>query len=215
MLLLQSPHYFPSVSNFQQLLKVKHVLWADTFPFSRQSGQNRTKIRTPDGFQWLTVPLKSGKWGKKLTEIEISYESNWQHQHWKSIENYYKASPFFDFLDTALLPLFQTPYTHLVDLNLASISLMCHLLGIEIQMEKLSEVAPDVRNYESLKATFPTEQWICTSDYAAPFQKMEISHKIIELPELRYRQVFNGFEPHMSILDVLLMYGEESLSVFS
>lgn len=207
------PTYFPITLNFQYFLKVKNVIWADTFPYSGQSFQNRTKIRTPEGFQWLTVPLKAGKSGKAQHDVLISEASDWRRQHFKSIENYYRASPYFDFVAPDLSDLFEASFTHLSDLNWATFELLCRWMGLDLQVKKLSEFAPHVNSLAGVKAHFEDVKWLCNPQTAPYFETVGLGYQVLDLPEKNYRQVFGGFESGMSALDLLLMYGEESVAM--
>ena len=55
--------------------------------FTRCDWRNRNQIKTPQGVQWLTVPVKvkgKGKYYQTIRETEIEGDQ-WAKDHWKAI----------------------------------------------------------------------------------------------------------------------------------
>ncbi len=48
----------------------------------------------------------------------IENEFDWQKQHFKSLEAAYRSSPFFEFFEDDIRPIFEKKHTFLMDLNL-------------------------------------------------------------------------------------------------
>ena len=65
------PEYFPRVSTMMRLVGVSECVLHPEVQYSRQSWQNRTKIRNPDGWQWLTVPLEARHLGDAIADTAI------------------------------------------------------------------------------------------------------------------------------------------------
>ncbi|MCH7638941.1 MAG: WbqC family protein [Bacteroidetes bacterium] len=76
---VRSPEYFPRIEYCALMFEAEWFVIADTFPFSRQSWHNRTKIRPPDeqGRQRLTVPRKHGATDKALNALELDASTFW------------------------------------------------------------------------------------------------------------------------------------------
>ena len=76
---VRPPEYFPRLEYCALMLEAEWFVVADTFPISRQSRQNRTKIRTPDeqGRQRLTVTRKHGATDKALNALELDASTFW------------------------------------------------------------------------------------------------------------------------------------------
>lgn len=69
--------------------------------FEKGSFINRNRIKTQDGVQYLTVPIKSKrpytKLGKQgIQEVEISDTVPWQKKHLKTIQHAYCKAPRFE-----------------------------------------------------------------------------------------------------------------------
>ena len=94
--------------------------------FEKQTFRNRCLIRdrSADRVQnteyrpiVLTVPVKKVEHKQLTRDIEISYQSKWQHQHWIAIESAYRHKPYFIYFADYLRPFYEKQYKWLVDLN--------------------------------------------------------------------------------------------------
>lgn len=85
--------------------------------FPKQTYRNRCTITTPDGHLTLTVPVKKAE-SKQLTrDVEISYQTRWQHQHWISLVSAYRRTPYFDYFEEYFRPFYERETKYLIDLN--------------------------------------------------------------------------------------------------
>jgi len=103
----------------------------DSFP--KQTLRNRCTILSPTGDPiMLTVPVKKVE-SKQLTrDVEISYQQHWQHQHLNAIQSAYKKSPYFDYYQDFIRPLYEHEYKYLLDLNEATFRVVASLLRNEM-----------------------------------------------------------------------------------
>jgi hypothetical protein len=65
----------------------------------------------------LTVPVKKVEHKQLTRDIEISYQSRWQHQHWISLVSAYKHTPYFDYYKDFFAPYYEKEIRFLWDLN--------------------------------------------------------------------------------------------------
>ena len=85
--------------------------------FEKQTYRNRCLITTPDGPLTLSVPVKKVEHKQLTRDIEISYQSRWQHQHWVSLTSAYRHTPYFDYYADFLRPFYERETKWLWDLN--------------------------------------------------------------------------------------------------
>ena len=85
--------------------------------FEKQTFRNRCLITTPDGPLTLSVPVKKVEHKQLTRDIEISYQSHWQPQHWISLVSAYKHTPFFDYYAEYFRPFYERETKWLWDLN--------------------------------------------------------------------------------------------------
>jgi hypothetical protein len=197
------------------ILEVDRFYLADTFEFSRQSYHNRTRLRNPDGWHWITVPLAWGESTAPLVEVSIQENPIWKDKHWRAIMYDYRSTPYFEFYEDRFRPLFEQEWRTIGEFTSASIVRVCELLEIDTELIRLSEREDPPYTFEAASSVLPTEQLVCLPD-AAPYNRQfvpEVRTLSFEAPE--YRQNFPGFEAGMSILDVLFNYGPEAVSLIS
>jgi hypothetical protein len=90
--------------------QVEHLVWlglldkiyksdvfvlADTFDFKKNYFENRNKIRTKEGWQWLTVPVEKEN-HKPINEVSIIYNETWQKKYLGALKQNYSNSPCFN-----------------------------------------------------------------------------------------------------------------------
>ena len=85
--------------------------------FEKQTCRNRCLITGPDGPLTLSVPLKKVEHKQFTRDIEICYQTRWQHQHWISLVSAYKHTPFFDYYAEYFKPWYERETRFLWDLN--------------------------------------------------------------------------------------------------
>lgn len=123
---------------------VDEFILYDDMQYTRRDWRNRNQIKTPQGIQWLTVPVKTkGKYHQTIRETEID-GVDWAKAHWKNIVLNYRRAPYFDDLVGLLEPLYDLEYTHLSALNRIFLVAVCNYLGITTKISnswdyKLSE----------------------------------------------------------------------------
>lgn len=107
------------------------VLYDDA-QYTKHDWRNRNQIKTPQGRQWLTVPVHvKGRLDQKIREAEIQ-GTDWACRHWKTLLGNYGRAPFFKDIAGWLEPLYRdVTFTHVSTLNRRFIEAICAYLGIE------------------------------------------------------------------------------------
>ncbi|HEU4495896.1 MAG TPA: WbqC family protein [Flavobacterium sp.] len=193
------PTYFPSISQSAAMVQAESVTFEMEDNFQKQTNRNRMYIYSPNGVQLLNVPVKHSKQAhQKTKDIRIENAFGWQKQHFKSLEAAYRTSPFFEYFEDDLAPLFQKKHVFLMDLNLEALEIACRCLGFELKYEKTAEYfhnAPDFNDFRRLangkKDTAQVEP------YAQVFKEK------------------HGFLNNLSILDLLFNEGRHALEYLS
>jgi len=148
------PSYFPSISHFVAIAQAKMVTFEMEDNYQKQTNRNRMYIYSPNGIQLLNIPIKhSQSPHQKTKEVRIESAFDWQKQHFKSLEAAYRTSPFFEYFEDDLAPIFQKKYTFLMDLNLESMAIVSKFLGLEFDYDETSEFfhqIPEKEDYRYL-----------------------------------------------------------------
>lgn len=196
--LLAHPTYFAPIDQFAALVNAEKIVFENEDNYQKQTYRNRQYIYGANGKLLINIPIKHPKktvGHQKYKEVQIDNSFLWQRNHWRSIQTAYRTSPFFEFFEDDLAPLYEQSEKYLIDFNYRCLSVVADCLGIDLDFTKTDEYIAqpnqtDIRAFASAKR--------------AP---------ITELPA--YAQVFEekyGYIANLSILDLLFNEGRNSLT---
>ena len=128
--ILLHPTYFPSISHFAAMAKADTITFETEDNFQKQTNRNRMYIYSPNGIQLLNIPVKHTKEvHQKFKDVKIENAFNWQKQHFKSLEAAYRTSPFFEYFEDDIRPVFEKQHTFMMDLNFQIMEIVTDCLG--------------------------------------------------------------------------------------
>lgn len=197
---LLSQTYFGPVQWYQKLSRHERVYIERCGSYRKQSYRNRCVIATTNGLQTLTVPVSRGEG----VDVRISDHGNWRHLHWHALMSAYSESPFFEYYTDDLRPFFERRWEFLYDFNMEICHKVCELLDIQPTIQPTTEYV----SAERLRAERP--------DIADFRDGIDPKHPAAD-PDFtprRYYQVYqrkHGFQPNLSILDLLFNMGPEAV----
>ncbi len=184
--------YFGPISYFAELFRAENYKLEAHENFPKQTYRNRCYIQGANGKLRLAIPTKHNG-ARILKDIQVSDDYNWQKEHYKSLVSAYKSSPYFEFYEDDLLPIFESNEKYLLDLNLKTIEFIASKLKLDLKFD-LTE------SYETVSEEL---------DFRNRFKAKEEPSG--NFPE--YFQVFDEkfeFMPDLSILDLLFNEGSKS-----
>ncbi|WP_242132741.1 WbqC family protein [Aestuariivivens marinum] len=195
--ILIHPTYFPTIAHFVAMVKAKEVMFEMDDNFVKQTYRNRTYIYGANGKLALNIPvIHTQKNRQKYRDVKIFNTENWQGIHWKSLLTAYRTSPFFEYYEDDLAPLFQKQYDYILDFNLNCFDAVCDCLQLDLNISKSEIYKETVEDY---------------IDYRH-LVKAKKEHSYNFKP---YTQVFSdkhGFIPNLSVLDLLFNEGPNTLT---
>lgn len=154
MTVLVHPTYFPSISHFVAMVQSNKVIFEMDDNFQKQTNRNRMYIYSPNGIQLLNIPIKHSKdIHQKTKDVKIENDFNWQKQHFKSLEAAYRSSPFFEYFEDDIRPIFEKKQEFLMDLNLQTFEIVSKCLGIRLETTftvEFFEEVPEINDYRLL-----------------------------------------------------------------
>ena len=137
--ILQS-NYIPWKGYFDLIAHVDEFILYDDMQYTRRDWRNRNLIKTPQGTQWLTVPVQvKGKYHQRIRDTLID-GSDWADLHWKSLCQNYRKTPHFNQITPWLEPIYvEQRHSHLSSLNRQLIESICTFLGIQTRLSTSSD----------------------------------------------------------------------------
>lgn len=192
---LLSTTYFGPVQWYQKLNRADEAWIERQETFQKQTYRNRCLIATTQGVQALTVPVDRSS-AVQIKDVRISDHGDWRRLHWNALQSAYGESPFFEYYEDDLRPFFERRWTFLLDFNEEIRQKVCELIDIRPSVRYTDNYAKSVsHNYrDAIQPKHPAPD--------ADFQPRP------------YYQVYrqkHGFLPNLSILDLLLNMGPESI----
>ncbi len=200
---LLSTACFAPVQYFSKLLLFQNVFIEQFENFPKQTYRNRYQILGANGPVSLVVPVVKGR-GQKINirDLKISYDTNWQRNHWRTIFSAYNSSPFFEYYKDDIYPFFNKPWKFLFDYNLATLKTICNLLEIECELLLTNDFEKVPQNTLNLR------EGITPKSHKAFPDSIFHPHP--------YTQVFSerfDFIPNLSILDLIFNEGPNSITL--
>ncbi|HEV8227351.1 MAG TPA: WbqC family protein [Methylomirabilota bacterium] len=216
------PSYLPWLGYFDQLYKSDVFVLYDDVQYDKHGWRNRNRIKTDKGPLWLTVPvLTHGQGLPTNRDARIDTRQPWARKHLQALRVNYAKAPAFEEVFGALEPVLGRPWTYLIDLNRAVLETLCRLLGLTRLILLSSEL--DVPGQKSerligLCRALGAGRYL-TGDAASDYldETQFAAHAIrVEYHHYRhpvYAQLHGEFVPYLSVVDLLMNHGRESLGV--
>jgi hypothetical protein len=193
--ILIHPSYFPSISHFVAMAQSDLVTFEMDDNFQKQTNRNRMYIYSPNGIQLLNIPIKHSKTAhQKTKDVKLETAFDWQKQHFKSLEAAYRTSPFFEYFEDDIRPIFEKKHEFLMDLNFETMSIVSKCLGLEFDYNETTEYFHEVTDKIDFRNLINGKKDVSQFD--------------------SYTQVFgekHGYLNNLSILDLLFNEGRYAL----
>jgi len=222
---IHQPNYIPWLGYFYKIYKSDIFVFLDNVQFTKNSFQNRNKIKTPQGPIWLTEPiLMKGRFGQLTNEVEFNNRIPWREKHLKTLEMNYKKAKYFDKYFPKLQKVyFKKEWKKLVDFNIELIKFICNELGLNKRFEIASELEA---NGKATNLLVDICKRIGADVYLSgrggqKYQREDIFNNAginvvySNFKHPTYPQLWGEFEPNLSVLDLLFNCGPESLIILS
>jgi hypothetical protein len=216
---IHQPEAFPWLGFFDKLARADVLVLLDSVQFRKNYFQNRNRIRTADGWVWITVPvLTAGRASQDIAAVEINATVDWRAKIRRAVTLHYGRARHFAALRGPLFEILERPWERLAELNLAVIAWLAEALGIRRRMVRASELGAAGARSEllvDLCGRLGATEYISgisgrTYLDESLFVKAGIAVRYQEFHHPVYPQCYEPFVPCMSALDLLFTHGPEA-----
>lgn len=216
---VHQPQYLPWLGYFDKIRRADRFCYLDNVQYKKNDWQNRNRIKTARGWQWLTVPVQY-RFPQKISEVTINNTVNWKNKHLQSLVTNYNRAPFFKKFAKLFEEVYSKDWVFLSELNIALIERLKAAFGLDR--------APAVKSSELSLREDPTDRLIdiCRKLKADAYLSGQDGVKYLDLGRFEqsgiqviiqefvhpvYPQLFKKFQPRMSVVDLLFNCGPESI----
>ncbi len=216
-------NYIPWKGYFDLIRQTDEFVLYDDVQYTRRDWRNRNRIKTPQGVQWLTIPVEvKGKYLQRIRDTRIS-DLEWARDHWRTLTHCYGRAPHFRTYKDVLEPLYlqqQSPW--LSEVNETLIRTVAGFLGIRTRITRsmdyrLTAEDPSARLLEICQQAGATTY--ISGPAAAEYLNVPLftgAGVAVQWMEyagyLEYAQLHPPFEHAVTVLDLLFMTGPDAVS---
>jgi hypothetical protein len=218
---IHQPHYLPWLGYFAKWAAADLFVFLDTVQYEKNGWQNRNRVKTAAGPRWLTVPVHA-RLGTSIAEVTVDADAPWPRRHLATIEQAYAHAPYLARYRGLLGEFYGRKWTRLAAVAAASASWVAGALGIRVPVRLASELP--------VTAADPTDRLVAicravgATTYLAGrdglryvdtrrFTEAGIGLAQQQYAHPEYAQPHGPFVPFLSALDLLLMHGDDALSI--
>jgi len=217
---IHQPNYMPWSGFFHKWMLADTFVILDTVQYHKNEWQNRNRIKTAQGEQWITVPV-TYRFPQRIDEVGIM-PGNWAKKQISSIEQAYAKSPYLAEYWQPIKDVLLQKHQYIADLNSALIQVMGQMLGCTAPLLRASDLP--------ISHDDPTQRLIAITQHlngncylsgsegrnylkTEPFLQAGISLMFQNVRPPVYPQLHGEFIPYLSALDVLLNMGEDAKEI--
>lgn len=212
------PNYWPYPGLIGKIMRSDKFIYVTKVQFEKKSWQKRNRIRTKEGWAYIQVPtLTKGKFSQNICDVEINEMAGWKEKTLKSISLVYGKAPYYREYKDFLENLYQQNWRFLSELDI-------YIMNFIIQELEISTEIYYDRDFEfqgtknkmlvDMCRQLGCDTYLSNLGSAAYVQVSEftdagLNHRYMDYKGEKYRQQYAGFEPGLSVLDMLMNCGKE------
>ncbi len=218
---VHQPQYLPWLGYFDKIDRADVFVLLDNVQYKKNEWQNRNRIKTASGAQWVTVPV-TYTFPQRINEVAINRRDNWRHKQRQALLSNYRKTPFWDDLAPFVEEILSPDWELLAPLNIFGVRRLAEILGIGTPLYVASELPalpedPDGRLIAITKH-FGANTYLAGRGGRDYMDLMRYEQEGVEVVfqdyhHPVYEQRFGPFEPFMSVVDLIFNHGKQSLDI--
>jgi hypothetical protein len=217
-IVISQPRFLPAANIFHRMQLCDTFVFLDTVQYTKRDYENRTKVLTPQGELWLTVPVITLSQGQLLVDTKIDNSQNWRTKHLRTLEQSYKKRPFFNEIYPFLQEFYSQEWDLLVDMNIWAINTVTKHLGIGCRTIRSSEILGRDSGYAGESLLIEICKQVGDTSYISgangrdyinlsSWKSAGISVRYHDYNPQPYSQGGTDFVPWLSIIDMICAVG--------
>ena len=211
----------PWLGYFDKIIQSDTFVFLDTVQFKKNEFQNRNKIKTAQGWMWLTVPV-SYKYPQHLDEVMINEGMDWRKKHIRTLTINYQKSSFFHIVFPDVERFYAGHAESIATLNKQSVTMLMKLLGVAkktLHASALGDLPEEPsERLAAICAAIGADTYLSgaggkTYLDQVPFNSRGIKVVFQDFQHPVYPQLYGDFIPNLSLLDLIFNCGPHSLQI--
>lgn len=213
-LTLLLPSFAPNLYDLAVMLQGDRVVLQDTERWSRKSRVHRAQIRTPEGTQWINIPVRTEDRKKAIREVRINHEEEWIAPLLRALRYNYRNSIYYDFYEPEIRADFEqaTDFVYLLPFVLFVRKRLFRFMELDIEEELASGVEGYTSDPDALAERLDADR-LFQEEGSRHYQRQARRRAEPDFEHPVYHQHFEGFEPGCCILDLLFQFGPECFRI--
>ena len=216
-LAILQPVLIPDLHDLAIMFSVDQIVFQDSEQWSRKGRTHRAVIRSPEGTDYMSVPVMTADKKKQINQVRINHGREWITPLLRALKFNYSNSVYYDFYEPEIRADIETGHNfeYLLDFSLFLKKRLFQFLELEIPAEihfsrGMEEYTSDP---DKLADKLGADLYYQEHD-ARHYQRQGENRSKIDFTHPEYRQHFEGFEPYCCLYDLLFQYGPESFRIF-
>lgn len=220
---IHQPHYLPWLRYLDKIARSDVFIVLDDVQYEKNGFQNRNKIKTAQGWSYLTVPVQKPT-QRPIGEIELEPRGDWREKHRRALEQSYRKAEYYPRYWPELEAVYAQEWTRLAELNRAMLELFLRQIGIPTRIayssqipttgestERLAELCRAVGGDTYLSGAYAVQAYLDPEVLGAA--GIRLAFQEWSAPE--YRQLYPGagFIPDLAIVDLLFNEGPRAREI--
>lgn len=212
--ILQS-NYIPWKGYFDLIAKSDMFVIYDEVQYTKNDWRNRNLIKTVNGLEWITIPVRQVHLDQKIEETKITTH-NWAKKHMSTLQGNYSKAPFFKLYKDVVFSFYETKSEFISEINVSFIKGICKLL--DIRTEIISSNILDLQGDKNVRLLEACKKLGATTYISGPSAKNYLNVELFNDSDIKvdwmdysdykeYDQLFLPFQHGVTILDLIFNLG--------
>lgn len=218
---IHQPECFPWLGFIDKAASCDVFVILDDAQYSKNYFNNRNKVRTSQGWSWLTIPIETAGRAAQTFAEAVMREDGWRRKHLATWNQCYGPSQFGGSYLPFLNDLYAQPLTKLGDFNIRAIRWLLDQFEVKAEVALASELSCPGASTDKLLAlcrTLGATEYlsgVSGKEYLdeSKFRETGITVRYQEFHHPVYSQRFKPFLPAMTSLDLLFNHGPEAARI--